>query len=136
MLEDELLLELLLDEDELLLDLLLDEDELLPELLRVEDELLEGALLEEFLLVEDELLDGVLLVEPLLVEVELLDGAVFTALILVDEVVEVFVGFIIEVNLLLEVTLAALLLEELSLVVLTFLLETVEEFLVLILSLE
>tara|TARA_B110000208_G_scaffold157998_1_gene191960 strand:+ start:435 stop:671 length:237 start_codon:yes stop_codon:yes gene_type:complete len=78
----------------------------------------------------------VLLVELLLVEDELLDGVVFTVLILVDEVVEVFVGFIIEVNLLLEVALAALLVEELSLVVLTLLLETAEEFLVLTLSLE
>ena len=77
-----------------------------------------------------------LLVELLLVEDELLDGVVFTVLILVDEVVEVFVGFIIEVNLLLEVALAALLVEELSLVVLTLLLETAEEFLVLTLSLE
>jgi len=50
--------------------------------------------------------------------------------------VEVFVGFIIEVNLLLEVALLALLVEELSLVVLPLLLETEEEFLVLILSLE
>jgi len=64
----------------------------------------------------------VLLVELLLVEDELPDGAVFTALILVDEVVEIFVGFIIEVNLFLEVALAALLVEELSLVVLTLLL--------------
>jgi len=78
----------------------------------------------------------VLLVELLLVEDELPDGAVFTALILVDEVVEIFVGFIIEVNLFLEVALAALLVEELSLVVLTLLLETAEEFLVLTLSLE
>jgi len=78
----------------------------------------------------------VLLVELLLVEDELLDGVVFTALILVDEVVEIFVGFIIEVNLFLEVALAALLVEELSLVVLTLLLETAEEFLVLTLSLE
>jgi hypothetical protein len=78
----------------------------------------------------------VLLVELLLVEDELLDGVVFTVLILVDEVVEVFVGFIIEVNLLLEVALAALLVEELSLEVLTLLLETAEEFLVLTLSLE
>ena len=77
-----------------------------------------------------------LLVELLLVEDELLDGVVFTVLILVDEVVEVFVGFIIEVNLLLEVALAALLVEELSLVVLTLLLESAEEFLVLTLSLE
>ena len=77
-----------------------------------------------------------LLVELLLVEDELLDGVVFTALILVDEVVEIFVGFIIEVNLFLEVALAALLVEELSLVVLTLLLETAEEFLVLTLSLE
>ena len=77
-----------------------------------------------------------LLVELLLVEDELPDGAVFTALILVDEVVEIFVGFIIEVNLFLEVALAALLVEELSLVVLTLLLETAEEFLVLTLSLE
>ena len=72
----------------------------------------------------------------LVVEGAFLDGVVFTALILFNEVVEVLVGFIIEVNLLLEVALATLLVEELSLVVLTLLLETVEEFLVLTLSLE
>ena len=105
---------------------------LLEELLLVEDELLDGVLL----LVEVEVLFGTVLLVLLVVEVAFLYGAVLTALLLVNEVVDVFVGFIIEVNLLLEITLVALLLEELSLVVLTFLLETVEEFLVLILSLE
>ena len=130
LLEDELLLELLLDEDELL------EGALLEELLLVEDELLDGVLLVELLLVEDDVLFGAVLLALLLVEEAFLDRVVFTALLLVNEVVDVFLGFIIEVNLLLEIVLWALLLEELSLVVLTFLLETVEEFLVLILSLE
>ena len=104
---------------------------LLEELLLVEDELLDGVLL----LVEVEVLFGTVLLVLLVVEVAFLYGAVLTALLLVNEVVDVFVGFIIEVNLLLEIALAVFLLEVLSLVVLTLLLETVKEFLVLILSL-
>jgi len=109
---------------------------LLEELLLVEVELLEGVLLVELLLVEVEALFGAVLFVLLVVEDSFLDGVFFTTLLLVNLVLEVFVGFIIEVNLLLESTLAVLLLEELSLVVLDLLLETTEEFLAPILSLE
>lgn len=104
---------------------------LLVELFLVEDELLDGVPL----LVEVEVLFGEVLLVLLIVEDSFLDGVLFIVLLLINEVAEAFVGFIIEVNLLLEIALAVFLLEVLSLVVLTLLLETVEEFLVLILSL-
>ena len=104
---------------------------LLVELFLVEDELLDGVPL----LVEVEVLFGEVLLVLLIVEDSFLDGVLFIVILLINEVAEAFVGFIIEVNLLLEIALAVFLLEVLSLVVLTLLLETVEEFLVLILSL-
>ena len=104
---------------------------LLVELFLVEDELLDGVPL----LVEVEVLFGEVLLVLLIVEDSFLDGVLFIVILLINEVAEAFVGFIIEVNLLLEIALAVFLLEVLSLVVLNLLLETVEEFLVLILSL-